>query len=270
MIQEPRYKKLKQENDMNWESLCHSKKMTSLFTANERGKGGVAVIWKNNSVETKIQDLRITEIVENEAILCCFTMGGEAYAVCNIYASSANVKDERGVLFRGLAEKLPQATIIGGDFNMVLDTVQDLHRVAKASEYSNGAWDDLMVMSKALGIRDGWREQVGPHKVVYTHTVYNNKRQAPSEPGEDGRESEVREEVEILGPVTCQSRIDFVLSPDPEVISPLCHMEFGHDHILWAGQGQADHVATTLKLTQGEEQEDDSQGKREIFKHLNI
>ena len=69
MIQEPRYKKIKQDNDMNWESLCHSKKMTSLFTANERGKGGVAVIWKNNSVETKIQDLRITEIVQDEAML---------------------------------------------------------------------------------------------------------------------------------------------------------------------------------------------------------
>ena len=49
------------------------------------------------------------------------------------------------------------------------------------------------------------------------------------------------------------------------MISPVCNMEFGHDLIFWAGEGQADHVATTLKLTQGEEDEDAKQEKREMI-----
>ena len=232
MVQEPRYKIDKQNSgSCNWESLCKMKKMTALFTANEKGSGGVATIWKNATVETKIEQLQMTEIVAGEAILSCFTMQGEAFAVCNMYASSANREDERGKLFRTLGEVLPEAPIIGGDFNIVLDTVQDLRRPdSTVSEYSNGAWDDLMIMSRHLGIRDGWREQVGPSRVQYTHTVHNNIRGKPNEfqNKEQEREAEAGEESD-KGPITCQSRLDFILAPDPEVISPQCNV-----HGVWA------------------------------------
>jgi exonuclease III len=145
MVQEPRYKLEKQEKqDFNWESLCKAKNMTAYFTANERGAGGVGVIWKNKSVDEKLSDLQITEPAPGEAILSCFVMAGEAFAVCNLYTSAANKENKRGDLFRTLQETLPEAVIIGGDFNLVLDTVQDLQRPATTkSEYQNGGWDEL-------------------------------------------------------------------------------------------------------------------------------
>ena len=268
MVQEPRYKLEKQEKqDFNWESLCKAKNLTAYFTANERGAGGVGVIWKNKSVDEKLSDLQITEPAPGEAILTCFVMAGEAFAVCNLYASAANKENKRGDLFRTLQETLPEAVIVGGDFNLVLDTVQDLQRpVTTKSEYQNGGWDELMIMSRALGIKDGWREQVGPHEVLFTHTVHNNARLPPNDDeGSEQAEENRNKKNKDKGLVTCQSRIDFVLAPDPEVISPVCNMEFGHDLIFWAGEGQADHVATTLKLTQGEEDEDAKQEKREMI-----
>ena len=72
---------------------------------------------------------------------------------------------------------------------------------------------------RSLGTRGGWREQVGPSRVQYTHTVHNNIRGKPNEFQNKEQEREAEEgEKSDKGPITCQSRLDFILAPDPEVI----------------------------------------------------
>ena len=229
-IQEPRYKRSKQQSRQNLENACKYRNIKCLISANSEGSRGVDSFWKQPFLDLQ-PDVVIEQLIEDTAQSSTVTIAGMEIKICNLYAPN-NGRD-RSTVFSELKNLLPPYCIIVGDFNLVMDRNRDVwQHPSVTSDYDNSGWADCQAMARHLGLQDGWRHQHGHDaKPIYTHKTLENST------------------------LTTASRIDFILAPNhPQALlnapCPRCHINFnfGHDTSYWAGKGQADHTATAMSI----------------------
>ena len=208
-IQETHYSVRTYSQHNNYENICYLRGYHAFFTHSVEGNSGVAVIFKNH---IPLDNIGVVEVYPNRCQLVRIVTEQGILTFANSYAPSNNNGKNRSNYFIEITKLLPCGCVIGGDFNIVQDLDLDLLRPNTKSPYDNGGWDKFIELQGALQIEDGWRIQEGEEARAFTKKTITH------------------------GIMSCQSRIDMVLTPKNSCPTPFPWVAIlGHDLVFWQG-----------------------------------
>ena len=129
--------------------------------AGARARGGTAIIAK----QSKCSDASFATIAKRDLPGACTVMMTGDIKLFSIYAPQD--PSDRIALYKKLTDHVTRKSILGGDFNVILDETLDYISASQNKYSNNQGAEELRTLVTSKGLRDVFREHNPKKKVVH-------------------------------------------------------------------------------------------------------